>query len=54
MSEADTIAAANSPLTVSSLADQLAACGLGAGQTVLVHTSLSKLGSGLYVDIKSV
>jgi aminoglycoside 3-N-acetyltransferase len=44
MSEADTIAAANSPLTVKSFADQLATCGLGAGQTVLVHTSLSKLG----------
>jgi len=44
MSEVDAIDAAQSPLTVKSLARQLAACGLAEGQVVLVHTSLSKLG----------
>ena len=32
------------PLTVDSLAEQLAACGLQPGQTVLVHSALSSLG----------
>nr|PZN53991.1 MAG: AAC(3) family N-acetyltransferase [Chloroflexota bacterium] len=32
------------PLTADSLAEQLAACGVSAGQTVLVHTSMSALG----------
>lgn len=32
------------PLTVDSLAEQFAACGLQPGQTVIVHSSLSKLG----------
>ena len=32
------------PLTVDSLTEQLAACGLTAGQTVLVHMAMSKLG----------
>ncbi len=32
------------PQTVDSLAEQFAACGLSAGQTVLVHSSLSKIG----------
>jgi len=32
------------PLTVESLAEQFAACGLQAGQTVIVHSALSSLG----------
>ena len=32
------------PLTVDELAEQFAACGLQAGQTVLVHASMSKIG----------
>ena len=44
MSEADTIHRDAQPLTVHTLAEQLKACGLSAGQTVLVHTSMSKLG----------
>jgi aminoglycoside 3-N-acetyltransferase len=32
------------PLTVTSLTDQLRACGLAEGQTVLVHLAMSKLG----------
>lgn len=32
------------PQTVDSLAEQLAACGLAAGQTVLVHTRMSAIG----------
>ena len=44
MSEADTIDPNALPLTVDSLAEQFAACGLAAGQTVLVHTRMSALG----------
>ena len=44
MSEGETIDTTSAPLTVKSLARQLAACGLAEGQIVLVHTSLSKLG----------
>ena len=44
MPESDTIHPYNVPLTVESLAAQLAACGLAAGQTVVVHMSMSKLG----------
>jgi aminoglycoside 3-N-acetyltransferase len=44
VSEADTIDPALPPLTVESLAEQFAACGLAAGQTVLVHTRMSALG----------
>ncbi len=44
MTEAQTINPDYLPLTVNSLAEQFAACGLAAGQTVLVHSSLSKLG----------
>lgn len=44
MSEAETIYSNASPLTLDSLAEQLAACGLAAGQTVVVHMSMSKLG----------
>ncbi|MCA0457008.1 MAG: AAC(3) family N-acetyltransferase [Chloroflexi bacterium] len=44
MPEDTTIATTTMPLTVDTLAEQLAACGLQAGQTVLVHSSMSKLG----------
>jgi aminoglycoside 3-N-acetyltransferase len=44
MSEADVIARTSTPLTVESLAEQFAICGLAAGQTVLVHSAMSKLG----------
>ncbi len=44
MGEADTIHPDQLPLTVESLADQFAACGLAEGQTVLVHTRMSRLG----------
>ncbi|MFK8025086.1 MAG: aminoglycoside N(3)-acetyltransferase [Ilumatobacter sp.] len=43
-SEADTIAAAQRPATVSSLVDDLDRLGLGRGDTAIVHTSLSALG----------
>jgi aminoglycoside 3-N-acetyltransferase len=44
MTEEATIHADMPPLTVDSLAEQLAACGLSAGQTVVVHSSMSKIG----------
>lgn len=44
MPESDTIHPDTLPLTVESLAEQLAACGLAAEQTVVVHLSMSKLG----------
>jgi len=44
MPEADTIDPNALPLTIDTLADQFAACGLAAGQTVLVHTRMSALG----------
>jgi aminoglycoside 3-N-acetyltransferase len=44
MPEADTISSAYLPLTVDSLIEQFGQCGLQAGQTVLVHSSLSQLG----------
>ncbi len=44
MSEFSVIAATPTPLTVESLAEQFAACGMAAGQTVVVHSSMSKLG----------
>lgn len=44
MPEAATINPNYPPLTVPLLAEQFAACGLKAGQTVLVHSSLSSLG----------
>ncbi len=44
MPEADTISSAYLPLTLDSLVEQFRQCGLQAGQTVLVHSSLSKLG----------
>ena len=44
MSEHEVIARTHEPITVMTLVTHLAACGLGAGQTVLVHTRLSALG----------
>ncbi len=44
MLEAATISNAKLPLTVDRLTEQLSGCGLQAGQTVLVHSSMSKLG----------
>ncbi len=44
MPEESTISAAHPPLTIDSLVEQFAACGLATGQTVLVHSSMSKLG----------
>ena len=44
MTEADVIQATPQPLTVQSLAEQFAACGLAAGQTVLVDGAMSKIG----------
>lgn len=44
MPEADTVQATARPLTVDTLAEDLRACGLARGQTVLVHSALSKLG----------
>lgn len=44
MPEVATISDNFLPLTVDSLAEQFAACGLAAGQTVLVHSSMSKMG----------
>ncbi len=44
MPEADVIQRTNAPLTVESLAEQFAACGLAAGQTVLVHSAMSQIG----------
>jgi aminoglycoside 3-N-acetyltransferase len=44
MPESDIISDNTLPLTVDSLAEQFVACGLVAGQTVLVHSSMSKMG----------
>jgi aminoglycoside 3-N-acetyltransferase len=44
MSEKSVIERTATPLTVSSLAESLRACGLAEGQTVLVHLAMSKLG----------
>ncbi|UCH25593.1 MAG: AAC(3) family N-acetyltransferase [Trueperaceae bacterium] len=44
MSEADLVARTEVPLTAESLAMKLRDCGLAAGQTVLVHTAMSKFG----------
>jgi aminoglycoside 3-N-acetyltransferase len=44
MSEENVIADTTAPLSVAALAEQLQACGLAEGQTVLVHMALSKLG----------
>ena len=44
MSEATVIYRTPTPLTVTSLTEQLHACGLAEGQIVLVHMAMSKLG----------
>lgn len=44
MSEADIVQETDKPLSRSSLAKELRLCGLSAGQVVLVHSSMSKLG----------
>ena len=44
MSERSVIERTDTPLTVTSLAEQLRDCGLAEGQTVLVHLAMSKLG----------
>lgn len=44
MSEAALIGRTPEPLTARSLAERLRACGLAAGQTVIVHMAMSKLG----------
>jgi aminoglycoside 3-N-acetyltransferase len=44
MSEKSVVERTDTPLTVTSLAGQLRACGLAEGQIVLVHLSMSKLG----------
>lgn len=44
MSEQKTIDRTKEPLTVTSLTKALQACGLAAGQTVIVHMAMSKLG----------
>jgi aminoglycoside 3-N-acetyltransferase len=44
MTEEATIHSDALPLTVDSLAEQFAACGLSAGQTIVVHSAMSKLG----------
>lgn len=44
MTEADAIDAVDDPLTVASIADDLRALGIEAGDTLLVHASLSELG----------
>ena len=44
MSEKDVVERTATPLTVASSTEQLRACGLADGQTVLVHLAMSKLG----------
>ena len=44
MTERDAVALAARPATVASLADDLRTLGLGAGENVMVHSSLSRLG----------
>jgi aminoglycoside 3-N-acetyltransferase len=44
MPERDLIRSEDLPLTVEKLVEQFAACGLAAGQTVIVHTRMSALG----------
>ncbi len=44
MSESSTIERVQTPSTRESLAAELMSCGLSAGMTVLVHSSLSSLG----------
>ncbi len=44
MPEGDVVKRTTAPLTVPSLADQLRACGVEDGQTLLTHIAMSKLG----------
>ena len=44
MSEEEVLKRTSAPLTVFSLTEELQACGLAEGQTVLVHMAMSKLG----------
>lgn len=44
VSEWDAIQNNSSPLTIARLSEEFADCGLNAGQTVIVHTSMKKLG----------
>ena len=44
MAEKNIITRSTTPVTVTSLTEQLRACGLATGQTVLVHMAMSKLG----------
>ncbi|MAF12403.1 AAC(3) family N-acetyltransferase [Candidatus Poribacteria bacterium] len=44
MPEQDVVERTDVPLTAASLADQLRACGMAVGQTVLAHVAMSKLG----------
>lgn len=44
MSEAEIVQETDTPLTRKILAEKLRECGLGSGQIVLVHSSMSKLG----------
>lgn len=43
MSNLDLINRTKVPLTVTTLAEQLAKCGLAKGQSVIVHMALSKM-----------
>ncbi len=51
MSEAD---AAPLPHTIDSLADEFVACGLAAGQTVVVHSALGKIGGYIVGGVEAV
>lgn len=44
MSENDAVNRTDTPLTITSLAERLRACGVAEGQTVLVHMAMSRLG----------
>jgi len=42
------------PHTIDSLAEQFAACGLAAGQTVVVHSAMSKIGGHIVGGVEAV
>ena len=44
MSEQDVVDRSEAPLTVASLTEQLRACGLAHGQTIMAHVAMSRLG----------
>jgi aminoglycoside 3-N-acetyltransferase len=44
LTESGVIPFTSTPLIIASLAEQFTACGLAAGQTVVVHSSMSKIG----------